>query len=88
MRKILVIGAAAVVLAGCQTVRDDAALSAAALGAGTGAVIGGLAGGTAGSAVAGGIAGAAVGGLLGASAAPAEPCYVRTHSGRLREVPC
>jgi hypothetical protein len=88
MRKILLIVAAASVLAGCQTARDDRALTGAAVGAGTGAVIGGLAGGSAGSAVAGGLVGAAAGGILGAATAPPEPCYVRTRSGRLREVPC
>jgi hypothetical protein len=88
MRKILLIVAAASVLAGCQTAREDRALGGAALGGATGAVIGGLAGGSAGSAVAGGVAGAAAGGILGAATAPPEPCYVRTRSGRLREVPC
>ena len=88
MRKLLLVVAAAGTLAGCQTAREDATLSGAAVGAGTGALIGGLAGGTAGSAVAGGLVGAAAGGIIGANSAPPEPCYVRTRSGRLREVSC
>ncbi|HET9904895.1 MAG TPA: bacteriocin [Xanthobacteraceae bacterium] len=88
MRKILLVVAAASALAGCQTAREDNALAGAALGGATGAVVGGLAGGTAGSAVAGGVVGAAAGGILGAATTPPEPCYVRTRSGRLREVPC
>jgi hypothetical protein len=88
MRKILIVVAAGIALAGCQTTQERSALTGAAVGGGTGAVIGGLASGTAGGAVAGGIIGAAAGGIIGAAAAPAEPCYVRTRSGRLRRVEC
>jgi osmotically inducible lipoprotein OsmB len=72
-------------LAGCQTT-SDRALGGALIGGGTGAVIGGAASRSAGGAVAGGLIGAAAGAMIGA--ATAQPCYVRTRSGRLREVPC
>jgi uncharacterized protein YcfJ len=88
MRTLLFMGVAALVLGGCQTVQQRHAATGAVIGGTTGAVIGGVAGGSAGAAVAGGVIGAAAGGILGAASAPAEPCYVRTRSGRLREVPC
>lgn len=88
MRKLLTIGAAALALAGCQTVQEERALHGAVLGGVAGAAIGGVAGRSAGSAVAGGVIGAAAGGLIGAATAPREPCYVRTSSGQLRRVSC
>lgn len=88
MRTFLVVATAALALAGCQTVQQRNAGTGALLGGATGAVIGGVAGGSAGAAVAGGLLGAAAGGLIGAATAPAEPCYVRTRSGRLRRVSC
>jgi hypothetical protein len=88
MKKFLIVVASACTLAGCQTASEDRALTGAALGAGTGALIGGLTGRSAGAAVAGGVVGAAAGGIIGAASAPPEPCYVRTRSGRLREIPC
>jgi len=84
---VILAAAGSLMLAGCQTARDDRALTGAAVGGGTGALIGGLAGGTPGAAVAGGLIGAATGGLIGAASAP-PPCYARTRDGRLREVPC
>ncbi len=88
MRKLIMIGAVALALGGCQTVQEERALTGAVLGGATGAVIGGIAGRSAGSAVAGGVIGAAAGGIIGAATAPRGPCYVRTSSGRLRQVSC
>ncbi len=88
MQKLLFVGIAALALAGCQTVQERNAATGALIGGTTGAVIGGVAGGSAGAAVAGGVIGAAAGGLIGAATAPAEPCYVRTRSGKLRRVSC
>jgi hypothetical protein len=73
-------------LAGCQTTGERAA-GGALIGGGSGALIGGLASRSAGGAVAGGLIGAAAGAMIGAATAP-KPCYVRTRSGKLREVPC
>ena len=88
MRKFFVVLSIAALgfgLAGCQTARDRT-IGGALIGGGTGAVIGGVASGTAGGAVAGGLIGAAAGGLIGA--ATAEPCYVRTRSGKMKRVSC
>ena len=89
MRRLLIVSLSAVVLAvglaGCQTARDRT-VGGALIGGTTGAVIGGVASRSAGGAVAGGLIGAVAGGLIGA--ATAEPCYVRTRSGRLRRVRC
>lgn len=90
MRKILIVAAAGLALAGCQTVQQDRALQGAVIGGATGAVIGGVAGRTGGAALAGGAIGAAAGGLIGAATAPDARgrCYVRTSSGKLRRVAC
>lgn len=88
MRKLIIVGLAALSLAGCQTVAERRAGQGALLGGATGAVVGGLAGGSVGAAVAGGAIGAAAGGIIGHATAPREGCYVRTRSGRLRAVPC
>jgi hypothetical protein len=88
MRKLLIVGAAALSLGGCQTVAQDRAAGGALIGGATGAVIGGLAGRSAGAAIAGGAIGAVAGGIIGHATTPSEPCYVRTRSGRLRRVSC
>jgi hypothetical protein len=88
MRKLLIVGVAALSLGGCQTVAENRAASGALIGGATGAVIGGVAGRSAGAAIAGGAIGAVAGGMIGAATAPQEPCYVRTRSGRLRRVAC
>jgi len=88
MRKLIIIVAAALTLAGCQTVQQDRALTGAAIGGVAGTVIGAAAGRSVGGAVAGGLIGATAGGLIGAATAPSEPCYVRTRSGRLKRVSC
>jgi len=83
MKKLLIVGTAALALAGCQTAQQDRALGGAAIGGATGAVIGGVAGGSVGSAVAGGVIGAAAGGLIGAATAP-RYCYADTRYGPRR----
>lgn len=88
MSRIVIAVVAALLLAGCQTVRQERALAGAVIGGTTGAVIGGAAGGTGGAVLAGGAIGAVAGGILGAATAPPETCYVRTRSGRLRPVRC
>jgi uncharacterized protein YcfJ len=88
MRKLFLITAAALALAGCQTVQQDRALTGAAIGGVAGTVVGAAAGGSVGSAVAGGAIGAAAGGVIGAATAPSEPCYVRGRSGRVHRVAC
>jgi osmotically inducible lipoprotein OsmB len=89
MRKFFIMAAAALALAGCQTVQQDRALTGAVIGGAAGTVIGAAAGGSAGSAVAGGLIGATAGGLIGASTAPHYGrCYARTRSGRTIRVRC
>lgn len=88
MRKIFLVGIAALALAGCQTMQERNAGTGALIGGATGAVIGGVAGNSVGAAVAGGVIGAAAGGLIGAATTPPEPCYIRTRSGKLRRVSC
>jgi len=88
MRKLLIISAAALALAGCQTVQQDRALTGAAIGGVAGTAIGAAAGRSVGGAVAGGLIGAGAGALIGAATTPSEPCYARTRSGRLVRVRC
>lgn len=83
MRKVLIIIGAALALAGCETVKQDRALTGALIGGVAGTAIGAATGGGVGSAVAGGLIGAGTGGLIGAATAPSE-CYYRTSSGRMR----
>lgn len=87
MRKILLIGAAGLMLAGCNTVQGRYAGTGALVGGATGAAIGGIASGNAGGAVAGGAIGAATGAIIGAAVAPKE-CYVRNPAGKLVRVRC
>jgi len=88
MRTVLLVGTAALLLSGCQTMQQRNAATGALIGGATGAVIGGVAGHSAGAALAGGVIGAAAGGLIGAAITPPEPCYIRTRSGKLRRVRC
>ncbi len=81
MRKWLIIGTAAIALAGCQTVEQDRALTGAAIGGVAGTAIGAATGGSVGSAVAGGASGAAAGGLIGAATTPRR-CYYWHHGRR------
>ena len=81
MRKVLIIMAAGLALAGCQTVQQDRALTGGVIGGVAGTAIGAAAGGTVGSAVAGGAIGAGAGALIGAATTPGR-CYWRDGSGR------
>ena len=87
MRKLLIVSAAALTLAGCQTARQDRVMGGALIGGGSGALIGGLAGRSVGGAVAGGLIGAAAGAIIADATRPGY-CYVRTASGRRRTVRC
>ena len=86
MKKILLLCAMTVLLAGCHTVRQQYVATGAVIGGATGAIIGGVSSGGTG-AVVGGAIGATAGALVGAAVAPPEECYVRTRRGP-RPVPC
>lgn len=88
MHKFLIVAAAALALAGCQTVEQDRALTGAVIGGAAGTAIGAAAGHSVGAAVAGGAVGAAAGGIIGASTTPRGPCYVRDAYGTLHRVRC
>ena len=87
MRKIFVVTALALTLAGCANARQDRMAGGALIGGGTGALIGGLASHSTGGAVAGGLIGAAVGALIADATRPGW-CYYRTRSGHRRYVHC
>jgi len=87
MRRLILLAAMTLTLAGCQTARDDRVLGGALLGGGTGALLGGVAGGTAGAAVAGGLVGAAAGAIIADATRPGR-CYYRTRHGHRRYVRC
>ena len=74
MKKVLVVAALALTLAGCETARQDRVAGGALIGGGTGALIGGLASNTVGGAVAGGIIGAAAGAIIADATHPGR-CY-------------
>lgn len=79
MLRLLVVIGMALALAGCQTARQDRALTGGLIGGGAGALIGGLAGGSAGAAVAGGVVGAAAGALIADATRPGYCYYYRHH---------
>jgi hypothetical protein len=87
MKKLIVVSALALSLAGCANARQDRMAGGALIGGGAGALIGGLATHTAGGAVAGGLIGAAVGALIADATRPGW-CYYYTQSGRRRYVRC
>jgi osmotically inducible lipoprotein OsmB len=88
MRKLLVVAAMGLALAGCsQYSRSDRALGGAAIGAGTGALVGGLATRSAGGAVVGGVLGGAAGAIVGAETTP-RACWARDAYGRRIAVQC
>lgn len=88
MKKLLLVGAMGLALAGCSEYsRSDRALAGGALGAGTGALVGGLATNSAGGAVVGGLLGAAGGAIIGAETTP-HACTARGRDGRLYRVQC
>lgn len=79
MRKMLVLVAMALTLAGCETARQDRILGGSLIGGGTGALIGGLAGRSAGAALAGGVIGAAAGAIIADATRPGWCYYYRHH---------
>lgn len=87
MKKLMVVIALGLTMAGCQTARQDRALGGALIGGGTGAVIGGVASRSAGGAVAGGLIGAAAGALIADATRPGR-CYYYTRSGHRRYTRC
>jgi Glycine zipper 2TM domain len=88
MRKITIVALLGLLLAGCQTARQDRQLGGALIGGGTGAVIGGLATRSTGGAVAGGVIGAVAGAIIADETRPRGRCYARTPSGRRVRVAC
>ncbi len=71
MKKLLIVAAVGLLLAGCSEYsRSDRALGGAAIGAGGGALVGGLATRSAGGAVVGGVLGGAAGAIVGAETTP------------------
>ncbi|MBI1203504.1 MAG: bacteriocin [Rhodopseudomonas sp.] len=80
MKKLLIVCAAALALAGCQTVEQDRALGGAAIGGIAGTAIGAAAGGSVGSALAGGAIGAGAGAIIGSATTPRR-CYWRDRYG-------
>lgn len=87
MRKIFIVAAVTLTLAGCETARQDRQLGGAVIGGGAGALIGGLATNSAGGAVAGGLVGAATGAIIADATRPGR-CYYVTRSGHRRYVRC
>ncbi|HZP68685.1 MAG TPA: hypothetical protein VFB29_01965 [Pseudolabrys sp.] len=87
MRKLFVLAAMVLMLAGCQTAREDRILGGTLIGGGTGALIGGIAGRSAGAAVAGGLIGAAAGAIIADATRPGR-CYYYTRRGHRRYVRC
>ncbi|MBN9048101.1 MAG: lipoprotein [Rhizobiales bacterium] len=87
MKKILLVAAAALTLAGCQTERQDRAMGGALIGGGAGALIGGLATGTAGGALAGAAIGGVGGAIIGDATTPNRCRYVDRY-GRTRWYRC
>ena len=86
MKKFLLLCAMTMMLAGCQTVRQQYVGTGAVIGGATGAIIGGASSGGSGALV-GGAIGATAGALIGAAVAPPEECWIRTRRGP-RAVPC
>ena len=88
MKFLIVIGAAALLLAGCQAdSQTDRALIGGGLGAATGAAIGAATGGGAGAALAGAAIGGAGGAIVGAATTP-KNCVAYDRYGRRYYVAC
>ncbi len=87
MKKVLIVAAMALTLAGCETARQDRVAGGALIGGGAGALIGGLASNSVGGAVAGGVIGAAAGAIIADATRPGR-CYYYTRSGKKRYVSC
>ena len=76
MKKLIIIAAATLAIAGCSRTEQGAVV-----GGTTGAVIGGVASGDAGGALVGGAVGAVAGALIGRATEPGR-CYYRDRHGR------
>ena len=88
MKHLLLVAAAALFLAGCQSdSQRDRALVGGGLGAATGAIIGAAAGNGAGPALAGAAIGAAGGAIIGSATAP-KNCTAYDQYGRPYAVVC
>lgn len=87
MKKVLVVLALGLSLAGCETARQDRVAGGALIGGGTGALIGGLASNSVGGALAGGVIGAAAGAIIADATRPGY-CYYYTRSGKKRYTRC
>jgi osmotically inducible lipoprotein OsmB len=88
MKKLIIVGAMGLALAGCSEYsRGDRALAGGAIGAGSGALIGGLATNSAGGAIVGGVLGGAAGAIIGAETTP-RACYARDRYNRRYRVQC
>lgn len=81
MKKLAILGIAALSLGAC-TAREQNTGTGALLGAGAGALIGGAATGRAGGALAGAAIGGATGAIIGSAATPDRVCYGRDEWGR------
>jgi osmotically inducible lipoprotein OsmB len=89
MGKILAIAALGLMLAGCETARQDRQLTGGLIGAGAGGLIGGLATNSVGGALVGGVVGGAAGAIIADETRPrGGRCYRRTASGRLVRARC
>lgn len=82
MRKLVIVGAAALMLGACSA-REERAVAGGAIGAGAGALIGGLATGTAGGALAGAAIGGVGGAIIGAETTPRRRCWVNRWGERV-----
>jgi len=87
MRIAIAAAALALLLSGCETARQDRALTGGLIGGGLGAAVGGLASRSAGGAVAGGLIGAAAGAIIADETRPGR-CYRITSSGRRVRARC
>ncbi|MEP0233075.1 MAG: glycine zipper domain-containing protein [Roseibium sp.] len=88
MKKLFLIGASVLVLAGCQSESQrDRALVGGGLGAATGAIVGAAAGNGVGPALAGAAIGAAGGAIIGSATAPKD-CVAYDQYGRPYRVVC
>jgi len=88
MRKVLILAALGVALAGCNAAsRTDRTIAGAGIGAATGAAIGGLATGSWGGALAGAAIGGVGGGIIGNATTPRN-CWTRDQYGRRIRVAC
>ena len=87
MRIAIAAAALALLLTGCETARQDRALTGGLIGAGAGAAIGGIAGRSVGGALVGGVIGGAAGAIIADATRPGY-CYRYTSSGRKRYFRC